>query len=66
MSVPLRGVHAVFWHGVVISSLPATLARLATGAAVVGGLAAAAIAVLTDTDEPRRRTVAARSNAVAR
>jgi hypothetical protein len=39
------GSLGVFWHGVVISSLPPELARLATGAAVVCGLSAAVLAV---------------------
>lgn len=56
----------VFWHGVVLSSLPPTLARLAIGAAVVGGIAATAIAILDDTSEPRRRKIAARTKAVPR
>ena len=39
------GSLSVFWHGIVISSLPASLARLATEAAVVCGLSAAVLAV---------------------
>jgi len=39
------GSLSVFWHGFVISSLPASLARLATEAAVVCGLSAAVLAV---------------------
>ena len=39
------GSSSVFWHGFVVSSLPASLARLATEAAVVCGLSAAALAV---------------------
>src|SRR6185312_13436133 len=50
----------VFWHGVVISSLPTTLARLATGAAVVCGIAAAVIAIVADVDEPRRPSLGTR------
>jgi hypothetical protein len=46
----------VFWHGVVISALPATPTRLACGLALVGGLAAAAMSFLPDFDElPRVR-----------
>jgi hypothetical protein len=56
----------VFWHGVVISSLPATLGRVATGVAALGGVAAAVLGVLADTDEPQRRPAAARAKAVAR
>jgi hypothetical protein len=41
------GSLSVFWHGVVISSLPASLARLATATAVVCGLSAAVLAVAT-------------------
>jgi hypothetical protein len=39
------GSLSVFWHGFVISSLPASLARLAVAAAVVCGLSAAVLAV---------------------
>jgi hypothetical protein len=39
------GSLSVFWHGFVISSLPASLARLATWSAVVCGLSAAVLAV---------------------
>jgi len=38
----------VFWHGVVISSLPADVARLTTAVAIAGGLAAAALSVAAD------------------
>jgi hypothetical protein len=48
------GSLGVFFHGVVISSLPAVVARLATGLAVVGGAAAAVLAVLTPTPGGRR------------
>jgi hypothetical protein len=48
------GSLSVFWHGVVISALPANLARLACGLALVGGAAAAALSFLPDFDEPRR------------
>jgi hypothetical protein len=44
----------VFWHGVVISALPATQARLACGLALVCGAAAAALSFLPDFDEDRR------------
>jgi predicted membrane-bound spermidine synthase len=43
----------VFWHGVVISALPATPTRLACGIAFVGGVAAAALSFLPDFDEDR-------------
>ncbi len=43
----------VFWHGVVISALPATPARLACGLALVCGVAAAALSFLPDFDEER-------------
>jgi hypothetical protein len=42
----------VFWHGVVVSALPATGARLACTLALVCGLAAAALSFLPDFDEP--------------
>src|SRR5581483_8577949 len=46
----------VFWHGVVISALPPTPARLACMLALVGGIAAAALSFLPDFDElPRAR-----------
>jgi hypothetical protein len=38
----------VFWHGVVISSLPDWAARLSTGIAVLAGAGAAALGALTD------------------
>jgi MFS family permease len=41
----------VFWHGVVISALPATSARLACGIALVAGVAAAALSFLPDFDD---------------
>jgi len=44
----------VFWHGVVVSALPGTLARLACGLALVCGAAAAALSFLPDFDRPRR------------
>jgi hypothetical protein len=51
----------VFWHGVVISALPPTPARLACGLALVGGATAAALSFLPDFDDaPRRRPRARR------
>jgi hypothetical protein len=44
----------IFWHGVVVSALPATGARLACAAAFVCGLAAAALSFVSDTPEQRR------------
>jgi hypothetical protein len=44
----------VFWHGVVISALPATLARLCCGLALVLGVAAASLSFLPDFEAPRR------------
>ena len=44
----------VFWHGVVVSALPATGARLACALALVCGAAAAALSFLPEADEPRR------------
>ena len=44
----------VFWHGVVISLLPPTPARLACGLALVGGAVAAVLSFLPDFDEVRR------------
>ncbi|MBV8598791.1 MAG: hypothetical protein JO017_08215 [Actinobacteria bacterium] len=44
----------VFWHGVVISLLPATPARLVCGVALVAGAVAAALSFLPDFDEVRR------------
>ena len=49
----------VFWHGVVISALPATLARAVCALAIVGGAAAAALSFLPDFDEPVRVAEAA-------
>jgi hypothetical protein len=40
----------VFWHGVVISALPADLVRLACGLALAGGVAAAALSLLPEFD----------------
>jgi len=45
---------SVFWHGVVISALPPTPARVACGVAFVGGATAAALSFLPDFDEGRR------------
>jgi len=44
----------VFWHGVVVSAIPATTARLACGIALVGGATAAALSFLHDFDEVPR------------
>jgi hypothetical protein len=49
------GSLSVFWHGVVISSLPDSFARLATLVAFVGGAAAVVLAVLTPTNRGARR-----------
>ena len=49
------GSLSVFWHGVVISSLPASLARLATAVAFLGGSAAVVLAVLTPTNRGAHR-----------
>ncbi len=49
------GSLSVFWHGVVISSLPASLARLATAVAFLGGAAAVVLATLTPTNRGARR-----------
>jgi hypothetical protein len=47
----------VFWHGVVISALPATPARLVCGLALAGGVAAAALSFLPEVDDvPGRAT----------
>jgi hypothetical protein len=45
---------SVFWHGVVISLLPGTAARLLCVIAVAGGAAAAVLSFLPDFDEPVR------------
>ncbi len=44
----------VFWHGVVISALPAAGARAACAFALVAGVAAACLSFLRDFDEPVR------------
>ena len=44
----------VFWHGVVISALPAAGARAACAFAIVAGVAAACLSFLRDFDEPVR------------
>lgn len=44
----------VFWHGVVVSALPATAARLACGLALVCGAGAAGLSFLPEFDEPVR------------
>jgi hypothetical protein len=49
------GSLSVFWHGVVISSLPASLARLATAVALLAGTAAVVLAVLTPPERRVRR-----------
>jgi hypothetical protein len=49
------GSLSVLWHGVVISSLPASLARLATVVAFVGGAGAVVLAVLAPTSRGARR-----------
>jgi hypothetical protein len=49
------GSLGVFRHGVVISSLPPTVARLATAVALVGGAAAVVLAVLAPTNRGLRR-----------
>jgi len=41
----------VLWHGVIVSALPATVARLAIAVALVGGLAAAVAGVAADERE---------------
>ena len=53
-AVATIGSLPVFWHGVVISALPATSVRLACGLALVGGAAAAALSFLPDFDDVRR------------
>jgi hypothetical protein len=42
----------IFWHGVVISALPAELARGVCALAIAAGIAAAALSFLPDFDEP--------------
>jgi hypothetical protein len=49
------GSLSVFWHGVVISSLPASLARLTTAVAFLGGAVAVVLAILTPTNRGARR-----------
>ena len=49
----------VFWHGVVISALPAVGARAVCGFAILAGVAAACLSFLRDFDEPVRATEAA-------
>jgi hypothetical protein len=47
----------VFWHGVVISALPATGTRLACAVALVCGVAAAALSFLPEHERlPVRRS----------
>jgi hypothetical protein len=50
----------VFWHGVVISALPATGARAACALAILLGAAAAVLSFLPEFDEPVRVRAAAR------
>ena len=45
----------VFWHGVVISALPATLARATCGTALLAGAAAAVMSFLPDFDNSLQR-----------
>jgi hypothetical protein len=54
-AVASLGSLPIFWHGVVISALPPTPARLACGLALIGGTTAAALSFLPDFDEARRR-----------
>ncbi len=49
------GSLSVFWHGIVISSLPALFTRLATAVASLGGAAAVVLAVLAPNDRGVRR-----------
>jgi hypothetical protein len=49
------GSLGVFWHGVVISSLSAPFARLATAAAITGGCAAAVLGALATEQKLARR-----------
>ncbi len=46
------GSLSIYWHGVVISLLPGTLARAICLLALLGGAAAAALSFLHDFDEP--------------
>jgi len=46
---------SVFWHGVIISALPATLARLLCGFALLSGTSSALLSFLPDFDEPLAR-----------
>ncbi len=48
------GTLSVFWHGVVVSALPGTAARLLCGLALVCGGSAAVLSFLPDFDEPVR------------
>jgi hypothetical protein len=58
------GALGVFWHGVVISSLPADLVRLTTAVAVVLGSAAACFGITAELAQPPRRSdVRSRSRA---
>jgi hypothetical protein len=60
------GSLGVFRHGVVISSLPPVLARRATAVAVVGGLAAAVLAVSAGEDDRRRPQRQSRAKVLAK
>jgi hypothetical protein len=55
----------VFWHGAVISSLPAAAARLTVALAVAGGIAAVLLGFFSHTESPARRA-SARSSAPRR
>ena len=48
------GTLSIFWHGVVVSALPGTVARLLCGLALVCGGSAAVLSFLPDFDEPVR------------
>jgi hypothetical protein len=49
------GSLSVFWHGVVVSSLPPTAARIATAVAVLGGCTAAVLGTLAARTKQVRR-----------
>jgi hypothetical protein len=51
------GSLSVFWHGIVISALPPTLARLTTAIAVVAGGAAALVATVAGDEKPPRARI---------
>jgi hypothetical protein len=52
--ITLRSL-SVFWHGVVISSLPETATRLAAAVAILGGVSAAVLGIAAADEGPRRR-----------